>query len=281
MFRRRAKPLLGTLVEIGAGAATVELADRAINAAFAEIAVLHDLMSFHQAGSELSRINACAVGTHIAVNMRCAEVLQAAQRAGAESEHVFDCSVAAELLADGILPIMPGNITPPRTAAAPCWRIEGDRFVKLAPCLIDLGGIAKGYAVDRAIAILQQYDCHQALVNAGGDMRHFGNEPVIVHLRAADDPGSLPLAISLHNQALATSTAGGLSADGSDHRSAIVDGRTRRRIGVGATASVIAPTCIDADLLTKVVLASDNPHHPMLAYRNAQLAQYCRASAPV
>ena len=149
MFRRRAKPFLGTLVEIGAGAASIELADRAINAAFAEIATLHDLMSFHQAGSELSRINACAVGVAVIVEVRCAEVLRAAQLAAEESNRAFDCTVAAELVADGLLPIMPGNINVSTTSIAP-WRIEGDRFIKLAPCLIDLGGIAKGYAVDRA-----------------------------------------------------------------------------------------------------------------------------------
>jgi len=44
-----------------------------------------------------------------------------------------------------------------------------------APVHIDLGGIAKGYAVDRALMALRTAGCRGALVNAGGDLAVFGN----------------------------------------------------------------------------------------------------------
>ena len=95
---------------------------------------------------------------------------------------------------------------------------------------------------------------------------------MVVHLRSPDKPGNMPLAVSLYNEALASSAAGGFDADGIGERSALFDGATRRALPAGSAASVIAPTCMEADLLTKVVLASGDPRHPMLAARNAQVA---------
>ena len=52
---------------------------------------------------------------------------------------------------------------------------------------VDLGGIAKGFAVDRAIEVLRAQGISRALVNAGGDLAAFGPEPHLVHIR---DPRS-------------------------------------------------------------------------------------------
>lgn len=277
MLRRRAKPLLGTLVEISVGGfPETSQADAAISSAFAEIALIHDLMSFHRVESDVGRMNASATGDAVTVDMRTAAVLLAASQAAVESEYAFDCTVAVELVASGLLPSHPSLAFASAASVRPAWEIDGNCFVKLAPCLIDLSGIAKGYAVDRAIAILRQHGCGDALVNAGGDMRHSGSEAAIVHLRAGADPGSLPLAVKLCDQALASSTAGGLDAAGAGALSALIDGVSRLPIATGASVSVLAPTCMEADLLTKVVLASENPRHPMLARHGAETVQYCR-----
>jgi len=284
MLRRRAKPLLGTLVEIGIGqmdgdeAAALARADQAINAAFAEIALIHDLMSFHRVESDVGRINASPSGATINVDRRTATVLHAAWHAARESQFAFDCTVAHELVDMELLPsLWPKQRLDASVLPLPAdrqWRIEGQAFIKLSDCIIDLGGIAKGYAVDHAIDILRRAGCTQAMVNAGGDMRQFGDAPAIVHLRSADDPANLPLALTLHNQALASSAAGGLHAHGVGDKSGIIDGVSRRPIALGAAASVIAPTCMAADILTKVVMASGNPEHPMLARHRAIVAQY-------
>jgi thiamine biosynthesis lipoprotein len=276
--RRRAKPLLGTLVEISVKMAGIDMdaetsrADRAIDAAFSEIATIHHLMSFHEPQSDVARINRAETGIPVAIDARTTEVLQAARRASIESCSAFDCTVAAELVALGLLPFHP--VATPTSHDASRWILQDDRFIKFASCLVDLGGIAKGYAVDRAIGVLQQHDIQNALVNAGGDLRHIGTVPEIVHLRDAGDPGCLSLAIALNNQALASSAAGGLTPDGAGMQSALIDGISRTPIGLGASVSIIASTCMDADLLTKVVLASDNPHHHMMAHYGAHVAQY-------
>lgn len=281
IHRRRAKPLLGTLVEIGVMAETQERADLAMQAAFGEIAAIHILMSFHEPASDLGRINTAAPGSTIQVDLRTAAVLQAAQTAAQESAYAFDCTVASEMVAagllPGLLPSLPCRYAASAPADGPLWHIEGTSFHKHAPCLLDLGGIAKGYAVDRALAMLLQHGCVEALVNAGGDLRYHGNEAMVVHLRSPAKPDSMPLAVSLYNEALASSAAGGLDADGMGARSALFDGSTRRALPAGMGSSVIAPTCMDADLLTKVVMASGNPQHPMLAARGAQVAFFGRA----
>ncbi len=280
MLRRRAKPLLGTLVEIGVArmdandATALARADEAINAAFAEIALIHDLMSFHRIESDVGRINASPSGASVKVDQRTATVLFAAWHAAQESQHAFDCTVADELVALSLLPALHHCAEAGVLPTNRDWRIENQTFIKQSNCVIDLGGIAKGYAVDQAIDILHRAGCTQILINAGGDMRQCGDAPTIVHLRSADDPTNLPLALSLHNQALASSAAGGLHAHGVGSKSSIISGLSRRPVDVGAAASVVAPSCMEADILTKVVLVSGNPDHPMLARHRARVVQY-------
>ncbi len=76
---------------------------------------------------------------------------------------------------------------------------------------LDLGGIAKGYAVDRAIALLVERGVRSALVNAGGDLRHVGSESVTIRLRDPADPARLVAAIDIRDAALASSASSGLS----------------------------------------------------------------------
>ena len=54
--------------------------------------------------------------------------------------------------------------------------------------LLDLGGIAKGFAVDQAIHALRRGGCTEAIVNAGGDLRRFGREPHPIYLRRSTGP---------------------------------------------------------------------------------------------
>ena len=54
--------------------------------------------------------------------------------------------------------------------------------------LLDLGGIAKGFAVDQAIHALRRGGCTEAIVNAGGDLRRFGRAPHPIYLRRSTGP---------------------------------------------------------------------------------------------
>jgi len=255
--------LLRTLIEIRVEGMQQNLALRAIDIAFTEIARVHRLMSFHEPDSDLSRLHRARAGTCVSVDARTREVLACALRVAQESNGCFDPTVAAEQVACGYLPPPDSAIAPDSNAS---WRdIElNDDGVRLCkPLWIDLGGIAKGYAVDRAVEILLETGAPQVCVNAGGDLRIAGPRAECVHVR--DAFGAVAAAVELADAAIASSTsalAGAIPAH--------VHGRERRAISGGRTVSVVAPSCMFADALTKVVLAQAAASARTLAAFGAQ-----------
>ncbi|MHA7683546.1 FAD:protein FMN transferase [Cupriavidus sp. PET2-C1] len=252
---RRARPLLGTLVDIhvrGTGAA------QAVCAAFAQIAQVQRLMSRHDRFSDIGRFNAAGVGQPVEMDARTLAVLTVAASLQDESDGAFDCERSA-----------PGM----RVAGGRAWVIEGTKVRKYRPLQLDLGGIAKGYAVDCAVEALGGLGLDYALVNAGGDMRHAGTAPAVVALREPGAPARTALAWRLDNAALASSCVGGLWPEpGSAPR--IDSPHLSDALAAGAGASVLAPSCLFADALTKVVLACRAPEHPLLARYGARTLLY-------
>ncbi|MBS0589932.1 MAG: FAD:protein FMN transferase [Proteobacteria bacterium] len=253
---QRARPHLGTLVEMRVEAPDEACARAAIETAFVEVAAVHARMSFHTADSDLSRLHAAHVGTQVEVDARTLDVLRCALDLAARSRGCFDPTMAGRLVARGFLP-------PPRSPFVPdaraSWRdVElRDGGVRLRrPLWLDLGGIAKGYAVDRAIGVLLANGATQALVNAGGDLRVAGPREEIVHLRGAGDAG-IAGALALRDAALASS-GGAATRRYRDGRwtGVHLDARDGSHVGLFSSASVTAPSCMIADALTKVVFAA-------------------------
>jgi len=244
---RRARPLLGTLVEIRVEGMPETIALRAINAAFAEIAQIHCLMSFHEGGSDLARVHRARAGTSVRVDARTREVLACALRVAEASGGVFDPTVAFEQVARGNLPRPESPFDPDPKAS---WRdieLSGDAVILRKPLWIDLGGIAKGYAVDRATEVLVDAGATQVCVNAGGDLRIAGARAETVHVR--DAHGRVEAVVELADAALASSSSATTGA------AAHLHGVNRRALGGGITVSVAALDCMLADALTKTVLA--------------------------
>ena len=140
---RRAKPLLGTFVEVAAIAPTPEEEWRAAAAAFEAVADVHRLMSFHDAASDLSRINRHAHERALEIDPRTHTVLERALWWSRVSNGVFDCSVGARLMVLGVLPLAAGV----RPDAGATWRdvtlLPGSRVRFRRALALDLGGIAK------------------------------------------------------------------------------------------------------------------------------------------
>jgi thiamine biosynthesis lipoprotein len=275
---RRARPLLGTLVDIRVEECDTGFAQRAVAAAFAEIETVHRLMSFHEAGSDLARLNRARPGDQVLVDTRTAQVLRCAEALRIESAGAFDCAVADALVAAGLLPPMP-------EAEDGAWETStGGRVeVTRSAARLDLGGIAKGYAVDRAVDLLLELGIRSALVNAGGDLRHIGAKAATIRLRDPADPSRLVASLALRDRALASSASSGLAGEDSmlaPRRSALIDPRSRRPLGPAAGVSVTAPSCMVADALTKVVLVTGDVHHPMLAAHAAEVVLYRAADGP-
>ncbi len=263
---RRAQPWLGTLVEVSA---TGELPEAdlqaAIGGAFAQVALVHRLMSFHDDASDVMRLNRCDSGTRLAVHAHTWTVLQMAQQVRALSDGMFDIACAPRLVAWGYLPA-PHALAPNHDGAEVLRCLADGTVEKLAPGWIDLGGIAKGYAVDLAVAALRAAGVAGGCVNAGGDLRVFGEQDFAIGVRDPRSARPAAVTVTLRDEALATS---GTYFSARDHQgmavSALLDGRNGGALtGIGSV-SVRAPCCALADALTKVVAASGDPRHAALA----------------
>ncbi len=248
-LQRRAKPLLGTLVEIAIPACGDAAFLRATERAFAEVAEVHRAMSFHEAGSDLRALARAASGVVLPVSPHTWRVLSLALEMEARSRGIFNAAVAPTLVANGLLPM-------PDAAQAPVARsltegielLPDNRLRVLSPLWVDLGGIAKGHAVDRAVMCLQSMGIAAGLVNAGGDMRAFGNDGHPVRLRFA---GGLRTVATLQHGALASSSnAHCVDAADSPH----IDPRTRRAVQSVRSVVVQAPSAAVADALTNVAM---------------------------
>lgn len=265
-MKRRAQPWLGTLVEITIADALDDAALNAcFNAGFAAIAEVHRLMSFHDPASDVSRLNAAVAGTSMSLHPHTCAVIATACEIEATSGGLFNAGCGAQLVEWGYLPRLHPEASRHGSARAGLAMESGCRVTKAADVLIDLGGIAKGYAVDQAIAALKESGVRSACVNAGGDLRVFGESDFPVAIRAPHAPAESALQVQLRDEALATSGSyfSRKQIDGCEV-SALLDGRTGAALTAAASASVRAPSCMLADALTKVVFASGDATHPAL-----------------
>lgn len=231
---RRARVALGTLVVIEATASTEPVALAAIEAAFQAMAAVDALMHPSRAQSDIARINGARTGVSIRLDPSTWSVLSLGQQVYAASDGIFD----------PCLPTRDGRLTDLELSAGGhegCWA----RCHR--PLWLDLGGIAKGYAIDRAIGVLGASSCTNGLVNAGGDLRVFGMRSETILLRRADGVCE-PLIVE--SSALAVSDREARQRP-SEHRGYY------RRAGCDGSrryAAVRAPEAAVADALTKCVL---------------------------
>ena len=251
-MHKRCRPFLGTFVEIEADS------EAAIEAGYAAIASIHRLMSAHEPSSDLSRLNRFAHLGPVEVDAWTASVLERALFWAKESQGAFDPLRAGKAaIESGYLPIHPGQPEP--VASHWSWlELQGRSVRLLRPGCIDLGGIAKGFAVDKAVEALRRAGAELGIVNAGGDMAAFG--PQLCPAQVPDPLSSLPrVEIMLDNEALATSAVldgGWAHLPGADH--------------YWSSATVRARSAMDADALTKVLLATSSRADHCLSLARAQ-----------
>jgi len=238
---QRCKPLLGTYVEISVqGNSSDEQLIAQSQRAFQAIEDVQSAMSFHDPSSELSRLNLAQTGQPIALSCAMTTVLQQANTLYEYSDGLFDLSVAAELIGRQALP------SHAQTNLTGRWHdieLNHDVVIKHRPLMLDLGGIAKGFAVDQAINSIDPD--FSAVVNAGGD------------LRMTDWQGAPVLIRTDQNQSMqeVTMQAAALASSGdyfTEHGSVIIDPHTSQAATNNKQVSVFAPTCMLADALTKL-----------------------------
>jgi len=263
---RRAQPWLGTLVEVAIWDAPTEVSpdwSAAIQAAFQVIAQIHTCMSYHSDGSDIYAFNRAKPGACLHLNPHTAQVLQAATLLQQQTGGIFDLRVASRL---ACLSMLPSHTRVPQYVPdQQAFRFVDELCIeKLSDDWLDVGGIAKGYAVDQAIKVLKNFAVDRACINAGGDLGVIGEQTVFI--RDPQAPSHMAMSLTLSQQCMATSASYFSQRCGSTDpaadtgiASALIDGRNGNQISSGKSYSVIADQCMIADALTKLIATTGNP----------------------
>lgn len=216
---RRTIPVMGTIAEVAVVHDDATLAQQAMDAAFAELRAVDAAMSRFSAASDVGRLNALGAGGPVPVSPETARVLEEALRWARATDGRFDPCLG---LATGLWDVNRRQAPP---AAEAVGRLAGRRLYRAleldtwrgspVACFadrdvaVDLGGIAKGHAVDRAVAALRAQGIDRAFVNAGGDLYAMGasedHDPWQVGIQLASDPSRIGRVIAVEDAAVATS----------------------------------------------------------------------------
>ena len=226
----RLRPALGTFVSIYCVASNEADAERASAAAFEPFAAVHRLMH-PVSGQDLGALRSVQIGRAVRVHPWTWKVLTLCADINDASEGRFD-------------PCLPERDGSMLDIELP----EPEVVVIRKRIALDLGGIAKGFAVDRAIEQLMAAGCIGGQVNAGGDMRVFGENTTPVWLRT--DRGGR--CITLRDQACALSDP--LVRDRPSEHRGYYDRVAPVESGELNAAAVVAFNAATADALTKCVL---------------------------
>jgi thiamine biosynthesis lipoprotein len=239
----RLRVALGTFVALEAEARTPRIAEAAIAAAWDAILTVERVMHPERSGSSLAELNDAAPGTRVELHPWTWEVLRLSRELHAASDGSFD----------PCLPGSAGRLDALELLERHCARTR-------ARLRVDLGGIAKGYAVDRALESLRRAGCGGGLVNAGGDLAAFGARSYPIYCGG----GTGERVFELANAALATSDADEPRRP-PEHRGLYhgIDGHR-----ITGRATVTAPRAVWADALAKCALMCPP------AQRDALLARY-------
>lgn len=262
------RQVMGTFARVLVVASDKKSALNAINAAIAVFDRVETLMSDYDPDSQLSEVNRRAFAEPVAVDPELFEVLSAAVKYSALSDGAFDITVGPvvqlwrQAKKTGVAP------TPEQVEAARAK--VGYRQLLLDPqtqtvrfavegMSLDVGGIAKGYAVDKAAAAMRQAGAAGGLVDLGGNLLCFG-KPVeskphwYIGLQDPASDGHILMRLKLDDRAVATS--------GDYRRFTVLNGQKHSHIIDPATAdsaqdlssvSIIAASAMQADALSTAV----------------------------
>ena len=214
--------LMGTEMTITVVSRNAKQAYNAIDLAFAEIKRIESMMSIYNPQSDLSLLNEFSsedtenIDTPMKIDPELYLVIEESIKVSELTDGAFDITVnpILELWSD----VKKTKVFPTDEQVTATLQSVGYRSLELSdnsisfnqPSMsINLGGIAKGYAVDRAIAVLESEGIRSAIVNAGGDIRTYGAKPDStdwsIALRNPRDPDDYITIIQSKDMAVVTS----------------------------------------------------------------------------
>ncbi|MBR9974243.1 MAG: FAD:protein FMN transferase [Bacteroidetes bacterium] len=262
----RTQLAMGTMVEIQVRGLDRDAADAAINAAFAEVRRVDTLFSTYKPESPVWKLNR-GTDTLVAVPDEVFALMLRCDTLWRASVGAFDVAVEPLIRAwglDGEQPAVPADSVLAAALESSGWRhvsLEADNIVRKSPGAgVNFGAIAKGYAVDRAVAVLRARGATEALVNAGGEIRATGGswEIGIQHPRS---PSEFLAVLDLQGGAIATSGdyEKYFETDGQRYHH-IFDPSTGYPARGCQSVSVIASDDVTADALATAVFVMGTEH---------------------
>jgi len=271
--------VMGTFAHLKSIARDPQTAKECVEAAFAELKKVDDLMSDYKSDSEISRVNRDAFERAVKVDESTFQVLQKSADFSRLSGGAFDITIAP--LAQLWHTAAESNSVPTDVELEQARSKVGYEKLILDPnelivrfnvdgMKLDLGGIAKGYAIDKAIEAMRAGGAIGGMVDVGGDIRCFGLPPkgkktwrIGLQNPAETDSGEQTLAgtadqvlmvLKFNNAAVATS--------GGYRRFVLIEGKRyshiiNRTTGTSAEAlssvTIISQNALDADALATSV----------------------------
>jgi FAD:protein FMN transferase len=212
---RREEAIMGTAIGVELWADDVRTGELAAAAVMDEMHRIDRLMSPHKPGSELCRINREAARGAVVLSDEMAALIDRALHFSALSDGAFDISYAAVgRLYDYRAGTRPDAAALARARECVGWQMlhldraaRTLRFEREGMC-IDLGGFAKGHAVDNAAALLARRGVRHAYISAGGDSRVIGDKrgrPWSVAVRDPRRAGEVVAVLPLEDVSVSTS----------------------------------------------------------------------------
>jgi FAD:protein FMN transferase len=261
---RRSQFLMGTLVEISVIEKDEKLAITAIQHAFREIRRLENLMSIHIPDSEVSKINQAAGKDRVPVSKELMVVIQRSLFWSEKTAGAFDITIGpAQELWNFDAPSLPSKNSIADAIKKIDFRKiqleEQNIFLPEKWMRLNLGAIAKGYAVDKAIDVLRKNKIQNALINAGGDLKSIGKRSDQLNWRIGlqhpRNSESLLASFSISGNAVATSGDYQKYFEQNGKRyHHILDPKTGYPATTGSmSATVIAKNVMDADALSTAI----------------------------
>lgn len=258
----RAESIMGTRIYVELWHTDAAQGKAGIDAVMAEMHRIDRLMSHYKPDSQLSAINARAAREPVVVDPELFELLRESVRFSELTEGAFDITYASVgYLYDYRKHVRPNDAEIRKALPGVNFRNmaldEKRRSVRFEKpgMRIDLGGIAKGYAVDRGIELLQKRGVQHAVVTAGGDTRIIGDRfgrPWVIGIRHPDDEKKLVTRIPLVDTAMSTSGdyERYFDEDGVRYHH-IIDPKNGRSASRVRSATILGPTALQTDGLSK------------------------------
>jgi len=248
----------GSYIRIRAAGRDAAVVNRAVRQALAELHRLDSLWSGFLESSEVVRLNRAG---RMVVSVETRDLIIKAQEIARATGGAFDITVAPLLRLWGFYD---GNYRVPDSARVESLlafvdyqkvRIKADTVILGEGVNIDLGGLAVGWAVDRAVAILQESGVEEALVDAGGDIRVFGKRRWRIGIQNPRGEGVVRI-LQLKDEAVATSgDYERFFFDGGRRYCHVINPKTGYPADGFGAVTVVASTALEADAYSTAVFA--------------------------